>query len=179
MAAINAVTSYDVLDGIAVITVDNPPVNALGQAVREGLLAAIEQAGQDVAVRAVVLACRGRTFFAGADITEFGKPPRHPDLGGVIAAFEACQKPTVAGIFGTALGGGLELAMGCRYRVAVNTARLGLPEVKLGILPGAGGTQRLPRLVGPEAAVAMIVSGTPIPARQALSGDALGEWQGE
>jgi 3-hydroxyacyl-CoA dehydrogenase len=169
MAAINAVTSYDVLDGIAVITVDNPPVNALGQAVREGLLAAIEQAGQDVAVRAVVLACRGRTFFAGADITEFGKPPRHPDLGGVIAAFEACQKPTVAGIFGTALGGGLELAMGCRYRVAVNTARLGLPEVKLGILPGAGGTQRLPRLVGPEAAVAMIVSGTPIPARQALS----------
>ncbi len=168
MTAINAVTSYDVHDGVAVISVDNPPVNALGHAVREGLMAAIEQAGHDASVRAVVLACKGRTFFAGADITEFGRPPRHPDLGAVIAAFEACTKPTVAAIFGTALGGGLEIAMGCRYRVAVATARLGLPEVKLGILPGAGGTQRLPRLIGPEAAVKMIVSGTPVSARDAL-----------
>ncbi len=169
MTAINAVISYDVNDGIAVISADNPPVNALGHLVREGLLAAIETAGHDAAVQAIVLGCRGRTFFAGADITEFGKPLRQPDLGAVIAAFEACAKPTVAAIFGTALGGGLELAMGCRYRVAVAGARLGLPEVKLGILPGAGGTQRLPRLVGPEAAVAMIVSGTPIPARDALA----------
>ncbi len=169
MTAINAVISYDVNDGIAVISADNPPVNALGHLVREGLMAAIETAGHDAAVQAIVLGCRGRTFFAGADITEFGKPLRQPDLGAVIAAFEACAKPTVAAIFGTALGGGLELAMGCRYRVAVAGARLGLPEVKLGILPGAGGTQRLPRLVGPEAAVAMIVSGTPAPARDALA----------
>jgi 3-hydroxyacyl-CoA dehydrogenase len=169
MVAINDYVALAVADGIAVITTDNPPVNALGHAVRAGLVEALAVAGADAAVRAIVLTCKGRTFHAGADITEFGKPPRLPDLNQVIAALEASEKPLVAAIFGTALGGGLEIALGCHFRVAVATARLGLPEVKLGILPGAGGTQRLPRLIGPEAAVEMIVSGAPVPAKAALA----------
>jgi 3-hydroxyacyl-CoA dehydrogenase len=169
MAQINAVTSLDVADGIGVITVNSPPVNALGLAVREGLLAAVTQALADPAVKAIVLGCAGRTFFAGADITEFGAPLKQPGLHEVIAAFEASAKPVVAAIFGTALGGGLEIALGCHFRVANAPARMGLPEVKLGILPGAGGTQRLPRLVGPEKAVVMIVSGVPISAKSALA----------
>jgi 3-hydroxyacyl-CoA dehydrogenase len=123
----------------------------------------------DDGVTAVVLACKGRTFIAGADITEFGKPPKSPPLGDVIAAFDASTKPVVAAIFGTALGGGLEVALGCNYRVASPTAKCGLPEVKLGILPGAGGTQRLPRLIGFEKALDMIVSGDPIGATEAKS----------
>ena len=109
-----------------------------------------------------MIACAGRTFFAGADITEFGKPPQTPSLGEVIAAIEAMPKPVVAALHGTALGGGFELALACHFRVAAPAARVGLPEVKLGLLPGAGGTQRLPRLVGPEKALQMIVTGEPV-----------------
>jgi 3-hydroxyacyl-CoA dehydrogenase len=169
MVQINAVIEMTVNDGIAVITADNPPVNALGHAVREGLLAAVHQAVADAQVQGIVLGCKGRTFFAGADITEFGKPLRQPGLTEVIEAFEASPKPVVAAIFGTALGGGLELALGCHFRVASAEARMGLPEVKLGILPGAGGTQRLPRLIGPERAVAVIVAGAPMAAKAALA----------
>jgi 3-hydroxyacyl-CoA dehydrogenase len=152
---------------IAVITVDSPPVNALKQEVRAGLVEAVRAAAADPTIRAVVLACHGRTFFAGADITEFGKPAMPPALHEVIALVEELPKPVIAAIHGTALGGGLELALGCHYRVAVPSAKLGLPEVKLGILPGAGGTQRLPRAVGPEKALRMIVSGEPIGAEEA------------
>jgi 3-hydroxyacyl-CoA dehydrogenase len=170
MGNINPVIDLSVTDGIALITADSPPVNALGHAVREGLHQAFAKAMADDAVRAIVLSCKGRTFFAGADITEFGKTPRAPSLHDNIAQIESCPKPVVAAMFGTALGGGLEIALGCHYRVAVASARMGLPEVKLGILPGAGGTQRLPRLVGPEHAVGMIVSGAPISAKLALAG---------
>jgi 3-hydroxyacyl-CoA dehydrogenase len=152
---------------VLVVTSDNPPVNALGQAVRAGLADAIAQAASDDAIRAVVIACAGRTFFAGADITEFGKPPVGPSLPEVIDAIEASAKPVVAAIHGTALGGGLEVALGCHWRIAVPSAKLGLPEVKLGLLPGAGGTQRLPRVIGPEAALPMIVKGDPIAAKKA------------
>jgi 3-hydroxyacyl-CoA dehydrogenase len=175
MAQINPVTTLDVADGIAVIKVNNPPVNALGHAVREGLLEAVTRAISDQAVNAIVLGCDGRTFFAGADITEFGRPLKQPGLQEVIAAFEASPKPIVAAIFGTALGGGLELALGCHFRVASADARVGLPEVKLGILPGAGGTQRLPRLVGPEKAVSIIVAGAPITAQAALADGVIDE----
>lgn len=169
MTQINAVIELTVTDGIAVITADSPSVNALGHAVREGLLAAVGQAIADPTVMGIVLGCKGRTFFAGADITEFGKPLKAPGLTEVVEAYEASPKPVVAAIFGTALGGGLEIALGCHFRVASADARVGLPEVKLGILPGAGGTQRLPRLIGPEKAVAVIVAGAPIPAKVALA----------
>ncbi|MBO6766333.1 3-hydroxyacyl-CoA dehydrogenase NAD-binding domain-containing protein [Maricaulis sp.] len=152
---------------VLVVTSNNPPVNALGQAVRAGLAEAMAEAAGDDAIQAVVICCEGRTFFAGADITEFGKPPVGPSLPEVIDAIEASSKPVVAAIHGTALGGGLEVALGCHYRIAVASARLGLPEVKLGILPGAGGTQRLPRVVGVADALPMIVTGNPIPAAQA------------
>jgi 3-hydroxyacyl-CoA dehydrogenase len=152
---------------VLVVVADNPPVNALGVAVRQGLADAIRSAEADPDIAAVVIRCAGRTFFAGADITEFGKPPLDPSLPEVVSAIEACTKPVVAAIHGTALGGGLEVALGCHYRIAVASAKLGLPEVKLGILPGAGGTQRLPRLIGPQAALDMIVSGDPIPAAKA------------
>ena len=154
---------------IAVITSDNPPVNALKHEVRAGLVEALRQAHEDGAVRAVVIACAGGTFFAGADITEFGKPPQRPSLHDAITAIEAMPKPVIAAMHGTALGGGFELALACHFRVAVPGARVGLPEVKLGLLPGAGGTQRLPRLVGPEKALKMIVTGEPIPAAEALA----------
>jgi 3-hydroxyacyl-CoA dehydrogenase len=152
---------------IAIVTVDNPPVNALKHEVRAGLAEALRQTRDDAAVKALVIACAGRTFFAGADITEFGKPPQSPGLHDVIAATEAMPKPVVAAVHGTALGGGFELTLACHFRVAVPTARVGLPEVKLGLLPGAGGTQRLPRLVGPEKALQMIVTGEPIGAAEA------------
>ncbi|MBV8091378.1 MAG: enoyl-CoA hydratase/isomerase family protein, partial [Alphaproteobacteria bacterium] len=147
----------------------NPPVNALKHEVRAGLADALRQARDDAAVKAVVIACAGRTFFAGADITEFGKPPQAPGLGEVIAAIENMPKPVVAALHGTALGGGFEVALACHFRLAVPSARVGLPEVKLGLLPGAGGTQRLPRLIGPEKALGMIVTGDPIGAREALA----------
>ena len=154
---------------IAVVTADNPPVNALKHQVRAGLAEALHQTRDDPAIKAVVIACAGRTFFAGADITEFGKPPQAPGLGEVIAAIEAMPKPVIAALHGTALGGGFELALACHFRVAVAGARVGLPEVKLGLLPGAGGTQRLPRLIGPEKALKMIVTGDPIEASEALA----------
>ena len=167
----NINTSVDLRpDGeIGVVTVDNPPVNALKHEVRAGLAEALRRTREDVAVKAVVIGCAGRTFFAGADITEFGKPPQAPGLGEVIAAIEAMPKPVVAALHGTALGGGFELALACHFRVAVAAARVGLPEVKLGLLPGAGGTQRLPRLIGPEKALKMIVTGDPITAGEALA----------
>jgi 3-hydroxyacyl-CoA dehydrogenase len=152
---------------VLVVTSSNPPVNALGAEVRRGLVEAIEQADSDALVKAVVIIGAGRTFFAGADITEFGRPMQEPALPEVVDRIEASGKPVVAAIHGTALGGGLEVALACHYRVAVPSAKLGLPEVKLGILPGAGGTQRLPRVVGVAAALPMIVSGDPIPAKKA------------
>ena len=163
MTAITTRKDGDVL----VVTSDNPPVNALGAEVRQGLVAAIAEAEGDAEVKAVVIIGAGRTFFAGADITEFGKPMQEPGLPDVVDIIEGSAKPVVAAIHGTALGGGLEVALACHYRVAVPSAKLGLPEVKLGILPGAGGTQRLPRVVGVEAALPMIVSGDPIPAKKA------------
>ncbi|MET3579330.1 3-hydroxyacyl-CoA dehydrogenase [Mesorhizobium robiniae] len=155
--------------GVAVVTIDNPPVNALSFHVREPLMHALVWLRDEPGVAAIVIACAGRTFVAGADITEFGKPVQQPDLRAIIAVLETVAKPTVAAIHGTALGGGLELALGCHFRVADAAAKLGLPEVKLGLLPGGGGTVRLPRLVGALKALSMIVSGTPIGAAEALA----------
>ncbi|HEX4507980.1 MAG TPA: 3-hydroxyacyl-CoA dehydrogenase NAD-binding domain-containing protein [Alphaproteobacteria bacterium] len=152
---------------IGIATVDNPPVNALGHAVRTGLAAAVAQADADPEVKALILICAGRTFLAGADIKEFGRPLEPPLLNDLVNDLEASTKPFVAAIHGTALGGGLEVALACHFRIAVPSARLGLPEVKLGILPGAGGTQRLPRLIGVEPALAMITDGNDIPAAKA------------
>ncbi|MGY8632391.1 3-hydroxyacyl-CoA dehydrogenase NAD-binding domain-containing protein [Bradyrhizobium sp. 14AA] len=155
-------------DEVGIVTVNSPPVNALSAAVRGGILECIKAAVADPAIKGIVLTCAGRTFIAGADITEFGKPPKAPALNDVLAEIENSPKPVVAAIHGTALGGGLEVALACHFRVAVKEAKLGLPEVKLGLLPGAGGTQRLPRAVGPELAVKMIVGGDPIGAAEAL-----------
>ncbi|MCQ8875122.1 3-hydroxyacyl-CoA dehydrogenase NAD-binding domain-containing protein [Mesorhizobium sp. LMG17149] len=152
---------------VAVVTIDNPPVNALSFHVREPLMQALVELRDDASVAAIVIACAGRTFVAGADITEFGKPMQQPELRAIVAVLETIAKPTVAAIHGTALGGGLELALGCHFRVADAGAKLGLPEVKLGLLPGGGGTVRLPRLVGAVKALRMIVSGTPIGATEA------------
>ena len=154
-------------DNVLVIVSDNPPVNALGQAVRQGLADGIDEALGDDGIEAVVIRCDGRTFFAGADITEFGKPPQGPSLPEALDRLEASDKPVVAAIHGTALGGGCEVALACHYRVAVPSAKLGLPEVKLGLIPGAAGTQRLPRLVGAEAALPLVAIGNPISAKKA------------
>ncbi|NIC03899.1 enoyl-CoA hydratase/isomerase family protein [Billgrantia bachuensis] len=151
--------SYHRHGDIGVIAIDNPPVNALGQAVRQGLVEAVAQGNEDTEARVLVLVARGRTFIAGADIREFGKPPQAPILPEVIAHLEASAKPIVAALHGTPLGGGLEVALGCQLRVALPGTKVGLPEVKLGLLPGAGGTQRLPRLAGIEAALDLITSG--------------------
>ena len=164
----NEVVKLERHDGIGVVTVNSPPVNALSAAVRGGILECMKAAIADPEVKGIVLTCGGRTFIAGADITEFGKPPKPPGLVEVLTVMENSPKPIVAAIHGTALGGGLEVALACHFRVAVREARLGLPEVKLGLLPGAGGTQRLPRAVGPELAVKMIVGGDPISASEAL-----------
>ncbi|MEQ1890143.1 MAG: 3-hydroxyacyl-CoA dehydrogenase NAD-binding domain-containing protein, partial [Alphaproteobacteria bacterium] len=168
MTAINQVTDLDIRDGIAVLTLNSPPVNALSGVVRDGLYKGFQQAIADPAVRAVVLVCAGRTFIAGADIAELGTGAKGASLPDVQNMMEASPKPIVAAIHGTALGGGLEVALCCHYRVAVATAQMGLPEVKLGLLPGAGGTQRLPRIVGPEMALEMMCLGDPLPAPQAL-----------
>ena len=154
---------------VLIILSNNPPVNALGAAVRQGLVDAIAEAEADESVKAVVIACEGQTFFAGADITEFGKPPVMPWLPSVVDTIEGCGKPVVAAIHGTALGGGLEVALGCHYRVAVPSAKLGTPEVKLGLLPGAGGTQRLPRVAGVKKALEMCATGNPIGAKEAFA----------
>ena len=152
---------------IAVVHMDSPPVNALGLRLREGIMAALGRARDDAAVQAVVLTGTERAFSAGADITEFGKPRQPPMLGEIIAALEAMPKPVVAALGGLAFGGGFELALGCHWRVAAPTARVGLPEIKLGILPGAGGTQRTPRLAGVERALRIIVTGDPVSAAEA------------
>src|SRR5499426_1379735 len=159
----------------AVITVNNPPVNALSQHVRQGLRDGVTQAVGDAGVAAIVIVCAGRTFIAGADITEFGKPPQAPSLHEVLDLIESSPKPVVAAVHGTALGGGLEVTLACHYRVGVKDARFGLPEVKLGLLPGAGGTQRLPRVVGVEKALGMLVSGDPIRADDALKSGLIDE----
>ncbi|HLJ63377.1 MAG TPA: 3-hydroxyacyl-CoA dehydrogenase NAD-binding domain-containing protein [Stellaceae bacterium] len=158
----------ETVGAIAVVTLNNPPVNALSQALRAGIKAGVEGAIADPAVKAIVLICAGRTFVAGADITEFGKPPQEPGLHAVLDTIEKSPKPVVAAIHGTALGGGLELALTCHWRIISKDAKCGLPEVKLGILPGAGGTQRLPRIVGLEMALDMITGGDPIDAARAL-----------
>lgn len=152
---------------VGIITVNNPPVNALSQAVRAGIKAGIAKGIADADVSAMVIICDGRTFIAGADIREFGKPPMEPHLPDVCQFIEDCPKPVVAAIHGTALGGGLEIPLSCHFRIAVATAKVGLPEVKLGLLPGAGGTQRLPRVAGVQAALEMITSGTPVAAAKA------------
>ncbi|RWE59874.1 enoyl-CoA hydratase/isomerase family protein, partial [Mesorhizobium sp.] len=154
-------------NGVAVVTIDNPPVNALSFHVRKPLYEALAALRDDPAAKAIVIACAGRTYIAGADITEFGKPVQQPELRAIIALLETIPKPTVAAIHGTALGGGLELALGCHFRVTDAGAKPGLPEVNLGLLPGGGGTVRLPRLIGAAKALAMIVSGTPISAGEA------------
>ncbi|HEV7357106.1 MAG TPA: 3-hydroxyacyl-CoA dehydrogenase NAD-binding domain-containing protein [Steroidobacteraceae bacterium] len=152
---------------VGVIWINNPPVNAISVGVRAAIIDGVAKLALDPEIKVGVLACEGRTFMAGADITEFGKPPLSPGLHEAINAVEASAKPIVAAIHGTAFGGGLEVALGCHYRVAIASAKVGLPEVKLGLLPGAGGTQRLPRLIGIHAALGMIVSGEPVGATQA------------
>lgn len=152
---------------VLVVLSNNPPVNALGAAVRQGLDKAIDEAAADDGIKAVVIACEGQTFFAGADITEFGKMMAEPSLPVLVDKIEASEKPVIAAIHGTALGGGLEVALAVHYRIAVPSAKFGLPEVKLGILPGAGGTQRLPRVAGVEVALEMATKGDPIPATKA------------
>ena len=161
-------TSYEVVDGIAVITIDNPPVNAMSTAVRKSCWDALDKLAADASARAAVLICAGRTFIAGADITEFDKPVEDPWLPDLVEKLEASEKLIVAAIHGTALGGGLETAMGCHYRYALPSARIGLPEVNLGLLPGATGTQRLPRLAGARKALDMMISGRPVGAAEGL-----------
>jgi 3-hydroxyacyl-CoA dehydrogenase len=153
---------------VLIILSNNPPVNALSTPVRQGLVDAIAEAEGDDSIKAVVIACEGQTFFAGADITEFGKPPQQPWLPVVVDTIENCSKPVVAAIHGTALGGGLEVALACHYRVADKSAKLGTPEVKLGLLPGAGGTQRLPRVAGVKKARQMCATGNPVGAKEAF-----------
>lgn len=167
MAEAAKVTEFAMEDGIAVVTVNSPPVNALSAAVRDGIAADMRRAAADPAAQAIVLICAGRTFIAGADISEFGKPPQGIPLHEMIEVLEGAPKPVVAALHGTALGGGLETALGAHYRVAVPSAKVGLPEVKLGLIPGAGGTQRLPRVVGAEKALEMIATGEFVGAKAA------------
>jgi len=158
---------YNVEEGVAVLTLNNPPVNALSQGVRQGLKEGVEKALADDSAQAIMIFCEGRTFIAGADISEFSSGPMEPNFHAVLSTMDASPKPIVAAIHGTALGGGLETALCCNYRVAVSSAKFGLPEVNLGLLPGAGGTQRLPRVVGVEKTLAMVTSGVPIGAAEA------------
>ncbi len=174
MASINAVVTLSRDGDIALVSINSPPVNALSQPVRAGIVEAMRQAQSDDS-KAIVLICEGRTFIAGADITEFGKPPKAPSLLDVEDAIEGSTKPVVAAIHGTALGGGLEVALCCHYRVAVPSAKCGLPEVHLGLIPGAGGTQRLPRLVGAQAALEMITSGKHVDAKTAAAAGLIDE----
>jgi 3-hydroxyacyl-CoA dehydrogenase len=160
MPAINPVADLTSHGDIAVLTINSPPVNALSAAVREGLKHGVETANGDPSVKAIVAICAGRTFIAGADISEFGKPPAKPFLPDVLDTIESAEKPVIAAIHGTALGGGFEVALTAHYRIAVRSAKFGLPEIKLGLMPGAGGTQRLPRLIGVEKALDAILSGT-------------------
>ena len=168
MTAINDVTKLDVFENVGVITLNSPPVNALSANVREGLDSGMKIAIENNDIEAIVIFCEGRTFIAGADISEFGKEPKGPSLFEVQDVMENSPKPIIAAIHGTALGGGLEVALTCHYRLAVKSAKCGLPEVNLGLLPGAGGTQRLPRLVGVEQALKMVTSGLHLPSEQCL-----------
>ena len=169
MTSINTVTDLVVADGVAVITLDSPPVNALSANVRDGLFGAFDAAITDDSVKAIVLICAGRTFIAGADISEFGGAAKGASLFDVQNKMESSNKPVVAAIHGTALGGGLEVALCAHYRIAVPSSRCGLPEVNLGLLPGAGGTQRLPRIVGPRKAMEMMTGGTHVGAGECLA----------
>ena len=169
MAVINAVTDLSTVGKVSVITLDSPPVNALSAGVRDGLFEGFRQAIADPATDAIVLICAGRTFIAGADISELGGQRKGANFQEVQAMIEGASKPVVAAIHGTALGGGLETALTCHYRVAVPSAKCGLPEVNLGLLPGAGGTQRLPRIVGVEKALEMMTSGAHVGARECLA----------
>ena len=168
MVAVTDQVDYNVEQSIAVITINNPPVNALSHGVREGIYKGIETASQDDSVTGIVIYCEGRTFIAGADISEFGSAPKEPHLPAVLTLLDQSNKPVVAAVHGTALGGGLETTLCCNYRVASADAKFGLPEVHLGLLPGAGGTQRLPRVVGVKKALSMVTSGAPIGANEAL-----------
>ena len=161
-------TQYQVHGNVAVITLDNPPVNGLGYDLRCGIVAGVDQANSDPAVQAIVLIGSARAFSGGADIREFGSPRsiQEPNLLTVIRVVEASAKPTIAAIGGVCMGGGLELTLGCHFRVALPDASIALPEIKLGLLPGAGGTQRMPRIIGVEASLNMILKGDPIPASQ-------------
>ncbi|MGY4879182.1 enoyl-CoA hydratase/isomerase family protein [Vreelandella aquamarina] len=162
-----ACVTYQCYDSVGVVCISNPPVNALSHAVRSGLVSAFDQAETDTQAKVLVLLAKGRTFIAGADINEFGKPARPPLLPDVILRIENCIKPVIAVMHGTALGGGLEVALGCHLRVALPNTRVGLPEVKLGLMPGAGGTQRLPRLTGVETALTLITQGKLLDAQDA------------
>ncbi len=160
--------NFQLHDGVAVITLDNPPLNGLNHELRAGLVAGIDRASVDAGVKAVIIIGAGRAFSSGADIREFNTPKStaEPTLRSVIRVVEANAKPVIAAIGGICMGGGLELALGCHFRVALPGAKIALPEVKLGLLPGAGGTQRLPRAIGVEAALNMIVSGAPVSSEQ-------------
>src|ERR1700674_988332 len=160
--------SFEIRDGIAVLKLDNPPVNSLGFELREAVVAGLDRANADPGVAAIVLIGSGAGFSGGADIREFGTPKAiaYPNLRTLISEVEDSVKPVIAAISGVCMGGGLELALGCHYRVAIPGARIALPEVKLGLLPGAGGTQRLPRVIGAEAALNMIVSGATVPSEK-------------
>jgi 3-hydroxyacyl-CoA dehydrogenase len=166
MTALSSVADLTVDDDIAILTIDSPPVNALSYAVRKSISAGVEQANGDPNVKAIVLICAGRTFIAGADITEFNKPLQRPHLIDVEEEIERSSKPVIAAIHGTALGGGFEVALSCHYRIAVPSAKCGLPEIHLGLIPGAGGTQRLPRVVGARRALDMMLSGSHVGATQ-------------
>ena len=167
MTSINAVADLAIDGEVATVTINSPPVNALSQGVRDGIKRGVEAAIADAAVKAILIICAGRTFLPGADITEFGKPPTRPYLPEVLDVIENAPKPVIAALHGTALGGGFEVALTAHYRIAVPSAKCGLPEIKLGLIPGAGGTQRLPRLIGVEKALELILSGTPFSANDA------------
>src|SRR3954469_8565851 len=179
MAAMNEVTDLSLDGDVAVVTLDSPPVNALSFNVRDGLYEGFKAAIADPAAAAIVLICDGRTFIAGADITEFGGAQRGASLFDVQEMMESAPKPVVAAIHGTALGGGLEVALCAHYRIAVPSARCGLPEVNLGLLPGAGGTQRLPRIAGPRRAVEMMTGRKHVPASECLAMGLVDELAGE
>ncbi|HHZ76560.1 MAG TPA: hypothetical protein EYN55_07805, partial [Rhodospirillales bacterium] len=163
----NDIVTVEVTDDIALVIISNPPVNAINQKVRLGLMTAFQTVDQDNNIRAVVLKCAGRTFMAGADIKEFDEPIADPGYHEVFRVIENCSKPVIAAMHGTALGAGLEAALACHYRCAVKNAHMGLPEVSLGIIPGAGGSQRLPRLIGAKAALEFILGVVPVSATEA------------
>ena len=162
-----ATVTLTLADDVAVITIDNPPINATSHSVRAGLVDALDKIEKDTAIKAAILICDGKTFIAGADVSEFGQPPKNPILPDVIKRLETSPKPVIAAIHGHALGGGLEVALGCHYRIADISAKLGLPEVNLGLIPGAGGTVRLPRLISTENAISLITGGKPVSASAA------------